>query len=288
MDKKTIVQLKKRCPLLFALVVKSSFLTRIISNLDYFNYIYCLMRDRPYFGAFRLAGQTWEERKPWMRQMIAEYVRREPGRYIHLLEIGSWAGNSAVIWAEAIKASGAQATVLCVDAWEPYMQESDHDRTNVATRLMNDDLRRGRIFKLFLYNVTAAGHGDTIFPFKGRSNQILPHLHAGIFDIAYIDGDHRYSQLMVDLNHCARCLRDGGILCGDDLDVSGDGIDYPRAYQYRECNVIVDAQTKKVIHPGVCAAFADFFGKEALRQLPNYNGFWAMRKHAGRWEAVQL
>jgi hypothetical protein len=38
-----------------------------------------------------------------------------------VLEVGSWAGESAILWSTAIKEfNGGQGLVICLDSWEPY------------------------------------------------------------------------------------------------------------------------------------------------------------------------
>ena len=119
MDKKTVATLKKNFPGLFSRVVKSFFLSRAVMELDRGRYLYCLLRKKPYFGTIALAGQTWEERKSYMRRLVEQEIKNKGKRDFRLLEIGSWAGNSAVLWADTIKANQCNGTVLCVDSWEP-------------------------------------------------------------------------------------------------------------------------------------------------------------------------
>ncbi len=284
MDKKTIAWLKTTFPGVFNIVVKSPFITRLILEFDRCRYIQCRMLNKPYFGTICLAGQTWEERKPWMIKLIVEESKRRQGNHFSLLEVGSWAGNSAVLWAEAIKANNSQATVLCIDAWEPYMDVKDFDQTNVATQLMNEDLAKGKIFKLFLHNIKAAGHADIIFPFKGSSNQLLPRLEKESFEIIYLDGDHRYQQFTQNLLNASRILKLGGVICGDDLDLTIEQIDQAYAIKNREVNVIVDPLTQQVFHPGITLACHDFF----KMPITSYHGFWALRKTLTGWEQVVL
>ena len=45
------------------------------------------------------------------------------------------------------------------------------------------------------------------------------------FDIAFIDGDHAYTAVLRDLQAACELIRDGGILCGDDLELQIAEID---------------------------------------------------------------
>ena len=96
--------------------------------------------------------------------------------------------------------------VLCVDPWEPYIKEGQ-EKINSATILMNKSLKKGTIFKLFLHNVRTSHHSDMICPFKGYSDRVLPLLQEKSFDMVYIDGDHRYSEVKKDLYHAVRLIQ---------------------------------------------------------------------------------
>ena len=284
MDKKTIAFLKNKFPRLFLWITKSPFLAWIASELDRGRYIYCMAIKKPYFGTVFLAGQTWQERKSSMIQLIKEEIKRSGRTYFSVLEIGSWAGDSAVLWADTIKSSGCKGMVLCVDPWEPYIRNKECEKTNAATIVMDHALRKGKVFNLFLHNIEASNHMDIIYPIKGFSNRILPLLHQASFDMIYIDGDHSYSGIKSDLAHSTGILREGGILCGDDFDISIHDVDRDFAEKYKEVNAVVDPKTKEVYHPGVCLAVSEFFGAEPSC----YNGFWVMRKAKTQWEEVSL
>ncbi|MBF0503760.1 MAG: class I SAM-dependent methyltransferase [Candidatus Omnitrophica bacterium] len=281
MDKKTVVFFKKNFPGLFAWVVRSPWLAEIVSELDRVRYIYCLMSQKPYFGTVALAGQTWEERKPYMRRLLQKEIKDK--EYFYLLEIGSWAGDSAVLWADTIKFAGKKGMVLCVDPWEPYIDEQQ-EKVNSATIIMNKALKRGSVFKLFLHNIQTSHHSDVICPLKGYSERVLPLLRRGIFNMVYIDGDHSYSGIKKDLYNAAKLIGEGGIIAGDDFDGSLVNIDRDYAEEHKEVNMVVDPKTKQTYHPGVCLAVSEFFGTD----ISSYCGFWAMRKVGDQWHKVKI
>jgi len=281
MDKKTIVFFKTKFPWLFTMVARSSWLAEIVLELDRARYVYCLITKKPYFGTVVLAAQTWEERKPYMRRIVEQETQNKNEFY--LLEIGSWAGNSAVLWADAIKSSGCKGMVLCIDPWKPYIKEQQ-EKVNSATIIMNKALKKGSVFKLFLHNIQTSHYSDMIFPFKGCSDRVLPLLREKSFDMAYIDGDHSYSGIKKDLHNVVRLIGDGGIVCGDDFDINVLEIDRDYAEENKEVNVVIDPKTKRAYHPGVCLAVSEFFGTD----ISNYCGFWAMRRTGNQWQKVTL
>jgi predicted O-methyltransferase YrrM len=281
MDKKTIRFLKNKYPKLFEVVARSPLLSKFATELDRARYVYCMLVKKPYFGTVALAGQTWEERKPYMRRIVQQEMQDK--KNFSLLEIGSWVGNSAVLWADTIKSAGGQGLVVCVDPWQPYFKE-DQEKVHSASIIMNKALKKDRVFKLFLHNIKASGHSDIIFPFKGSSSLILPLLEEKSFDMAYVDGDHSYSSLKKDLHNAARVVSEGGIIAGDDFDMTLDQIDKDYAQEHREVNCVIDPKTKQLYHPGVCLAVSEFFEMDVSR----YCGFWAMRKAGAQWQKVRI
>ena len=69
-----------------------------------------------------MAGQTWEERKPYMENLVKREMLNGKKEDFRLLEVGSWAGNSVLIWAEAMKSIGKKGEIVCVDPWVPYIK----------------------------------------------------------------------------------------------------------------------------------------------------------------------
>jgi len=285
MDKKTISYMKKNYPKLFYFVTKSYFAVRLISELDRFRYIRCMLSKKPYLGALMMAAQTWEERKPFMRQLVKSEIQLKGGSGNYaILEIGSWAGNSAILWAESIKEfDTVKGLVVCVDPWEPYVTDANVG-INVAPVIMNKALKKNKIYNLFLHNIKATHNDGIVKPYKGFSDQVLPTLREGLFDLGYVDGSHYYTNIMRDLNNTQKLIRDGGILCGDDLELKKNEVDIENAEKSKERDAIIDTRTKREFHPGVCLAVADFFGGE----VSCYEGFWAMRKKGNSWERVVI
>ena len=50
-------------------------------------------------------------------------------------------------------------------------------------------------------------------------NYLIKKLYKNNFDLIYPDGDHSYHGVSVDIDNCCSLVRDGGILCGDDLEI---------------------------------------------------------------------
>jgi predicted O-methyltransferase YrrM len=223
------------------------------------------------------------ERHQYFLPTVIEVARWREGPALDVLEIGSWAGASAVTWAMALREAGASGTVTCVDPWLPYFDvEAEHDR---HYRDMNDAARDGLIAQLFEHNIRCAGVADMIRQRRGYSQNVLPELPSGQFDIVYIDGSHRFEDVRFDIQQAKRLLRGGGTICGDDLErqsseVSADELSQAiaggRDYVYSEAS-------RSHYHPGVTGAV----GRE-FESVGVWDGFWAVRKHGEKWVVPDL
>jgi hypothetical protein len=77
---------------------------------------------RPYFGPYMASRQLSPTRASFMRQLMQK-ICSERGSLL-MLEIGSWAGENAILWAEVAKQTLAmkhrQPPSIMVDPWTPY------------------------------------------------------------------------------------------------------------------------------------------------------------------------
>jgi len=70
---------------------------------------------------------------------------------------------------------------------------------------------------MFDANVIRTGWADRVRKITGRSEDVLPTLEAGSFDVIYIDGAHEAKAVIQDAIHAHRLLAPGGFLLFDDL-----------------------------------------------------------------------
>jgi len=241
-----------------------------------------------YFGEHLGARQGVLQRHFFMHRLACDEVRRRDSHPFQVLEVGSYAGASAITWALAIK-RGEDRTgqVLCIDPWRNYLSEEDIETsaTPDVLRDMAQALESGQVFSLFDHNVRAAQVADIVRPLRGRFSDIASSTAPESCDIVYIDANHKYPAVLADLQCAARLVRTEGILCGDDLEVQWPFLDKEFCGSRISCDLVVDPRTKQFVHPGVSKAVWDFFGT----RVSAWNGFWAMRKKAdGTWEEVAL
>jgi predicted O-methyltransferase YrrM len=252
------------------------------NRFSYLKYLWCRLTQQVYFGPYLAATQGKSIRHFYMQEMIREFCKKHNESLI-VLELGSWAGGSAITWAEAIKRYCVnRGKVICIDPWVDYIDSSKNKEW--AHKTMKKAFKNDRIYKLFFYNIFVSKHSDIVSAMRGTADDILPLLNAGSFDLIFIDANHAYEFVYADIKNFAPLLREGGILCGDDLELQYSEVDEVTITQMKDQDVIVDPLTKKRYHPGVSLAVYHFFKTD----VSAWNGFWAMKKSSDRWEKISL
>jgi predicted O-methyltransferase YrrM len=240
-----------------------------------------LLSGKPYFGLALRAMQGVPERHMYFLPVVSSVVSglaRHPGGTVEILEIGSWAGGSAITWALALRQTGAAGKVTCVDPWEPYFN-TDED-TDKHYRHMNAAARAGLISGLFEHNIRSAGVAEIVRVRRGASRSLLPGLRAGSFDVVYIDGSHLFEDVRFDIQEAKRLLRNGGIVCGDDLELETTSLpeDELRNAIAQNRDFVYSETVRSHYHPGVTRAVAEGFPAVGV-----WNGFWAVRRSGTEW-----
>jgi predicted O-methyltransferase YrrM len=242
-----------------------------------------LLRGEPYFGGDLAAYQGGIDRKMCLIALLNRVIDESGGRPVRVLEVGSWAGGSAVTWALGIKRRGVPGSVLCVDHWQPYFDLSMNTAAHYAE--MKRAAATGDIYRLFLHNLRAMGVDDIVDHVKGRAEDILPTLESNGYDLVFLDGSHSYEAVRTDISNAKRLLREGGILCGDDLELRQNEVDQPEHRLAIANNVDFTANSRTGIsyHPGVTEAVAEAFG-----DVSEQHGVWCVAKCQDVWKPVEF
>jgi len=240
-------------------------------------------KDEFYFPEDAAAIQGRVIRHPWMTSAIGQMMRLQ--RPLQILEIGSWAGHSCVTWCEALaRYAVPRSQLLCVDAWLPYISERDKRSDKRVYRRMDQYLRDNTILPLFIHNaeVSTRRFGVDVSLFRGKSNFVLTLLRHASFDLVYIDGSHYHDDVVADIENSKGLVREGGLLCGDDLEAQVAEVPTEALTAEREADII---QIEGVgnLHPGVSLAVAETLGRVSVE-----NGFWFMRRIGARFEPLTL
>jgi len=230
-------------------------------------------------------AKHWVKRRNGILRSFVAFVVGERARQpIHILEVGSMTGESAIVWHQALRDhNDGLGRIVCIDPWTAY-----EGKAGVGQQLDNDQNRQlasGEAFAEFQRNIAEAGAADSIEIRRGFSDDVLPTLAPGSFDIVYIDGDHSYAQVRKDLAHAEPLVRDGGLLCGDDLEVLFSQCNQALCLKWAELGAeyVRDPATGLGFHPGVTLAVARQFG-----EVSRWGLTWAVQRRGDDWAKVAL
>jgi len=233
-------------------------------------------RNKPYFGRRLSAFQSPPVRYALMAALTRYALRgKHAGR---VLEIGSWAGASAITFGSALQELGiSDGEIVCVDPWEKYFADED---TSLHYRSMNAATVTGEIQNLFHHNVKACGLEGMMHIRKAYSREALPEMENDSFDLVYIDGSHKKNEVLYDLQQAKRLVKSGGLICGDDLELLKSEID-PNAHQMaleKDLDFVADLRSGIKYHPGVTEAIAAIFNGVWQK-----HGFWCVERSGEQW-----
>ena len=110
-----------------------------------------------------------------------------------MVEIGSFAGESAQIFAE----SGKFNNIYCVDTWQN--ESKTEKRFDAISQIYHPIIKK----------------------YKGRSNSVVNKFSDGFFDFVYIDADHSYESTLSDITNWRKKIKQNGIIAGHDFHLDG-------------------------------------------------------------------
>ncbi len=121
--------------------------------------------------------------------------------------------------------------------------------------------------------------------YQTESDVALKKLVGRQFDLIFIDGNHAYRQVKSDIENALLLVRDGGILCGDDLEVLFEECNKTLAVKWSQMGAeyVFEPATRIWFHPGVTVAVAGIFDEVGRR-----GAAWAVKKSGDRWLPVEF
>lgn len=242
----------------------------------------CLLRGESYFGPEMSAMQGPPLRHgfflPTAKMVCGKF--KEP---IRILEIGSWAGASAITWVKAFLELGRPVTIDCVDTWAPYFDINLEKHEHYLQ--MNEAAESDDIYKLFLHNIRAEKIDAYVNIHRGRSHEILSKLDAESYHLIYIDASHLYLDVQSDVRWAKRLILDGGIICGDDLEIQANQVSSQELHNAVKSGIDFTsvASGGSSFHPGVTLAISEEFGL-----VSSWQGYWAVSREAGKSQPIVL
>jgi predicted O-methyltransferase YrrM len=206
------------------------------------------LNNRPMFAGIYGALST-PIRQIYMMGAVWKLAQSLPGSQQKILEIGSWAGLSSLTLAWALDYFAGGGKIHCIDPWLPYVDKSvNHE---AFYELQEEAILSGDAYKVFLHNTQFAPASVKVTHTQGTSLEVLPTLPDCEFTLVYIDGDHAYKSVLHDIKQSSRLIADGGIMCGDDLEVQA--IDcHPNLLELdASLDYVEDTDAGISFHPGV-------------------------------------
>lgn len=240
-----------------------------------------LFGDIPFFGGASVGLQG----NPVRHAAMIGTVHQLSGTTAapRILEIGSWVGFSTLTWAAAlIRFFGGNGTIVCVDPWIDYISEEDAAAGH-GYDAMKAFARTGLGYDLFRHNVSVLPRPEMVIAMRGSSHDILPLLAPDSFDIVFIDGSHAYADVARDIAGARRVVRDGGFVCGDDLELRHDACDPALLARNDLRDWVEDPRTGRYFHPGVTRAVG-----EAFDAVTAHYGYWVVRRQGDGFAPVDL
>jgi hypothetical protein len=245
--------------------------------MSYQNILKTISPDKPIFD-LKYAILSAPVRHCFMIGTIWLLKKNNPNiKKINILEIGSWLGASALSFAQGLKEyNNSEGYITCVDAWLPFFDEekNNDDVHKNMQALLGSDIA----YNIFNHNIATIAKSITCQHLRGNSENILPMLKKEQFDIIFIDADHTYEPVKRDILNSIPLLKDGGIICGDDLNLQMFECDNDLAKKSGDIDFIKDPKTGRNFHPGVTLAVDEIFGK-----VSQHGGFWAIQKQGNDW-----
>ena len=133
----------------------------------------------------------------------------------HVLEIGTWMGKSACIFAGACLAVAPQTRVFCVD---PFTMMGSASQEEYHRRLLG---KSAGTFYQFQRNASRLGFLSQVVPLATTSDRALPHLPDGL-RLVFVDARHDYEGVKTDVELALPKLRPGGVLALHDVTIYED------------------------------------------------------------------
>lgn len=172
-------------------------------------------------------------------------------------EVGSWKGMSTSVLAKTVKPFNGK--VFAIDHWQGSDGVPEHKQAET-----ND------MFSTFRYNMKTLGVLDIIYPMIMDSATASLIFADNSLDMIFIDADHRYSYVKVDIEMWLPKMKVGGIIAGHDCEEKYTNFgEYTKTInEHLEEDLIIG-----LCHPGVVKALYDIFGDD-YNIVPDSSMWW--------------
>lgn len=137
------------------------------------------------------------------------YLERLSSRRVLAIEIGAFKGRST-----AVIANNIVGAVYSIDIWDTRMY---HESMLLGDGVHWDECLA---YRVFLQNMRRLNLAHKVIPMIGNSHWLERYFKPKSVDLIYIDGDHAEHMVLRDIQLYLPKLASGGVMCGDDYDMS--------------------------------------------------------------------
>jgi predicted O-methyltransferase YrrM len=153
---------------------------------------------------------NWFAGKIPLFQAATRHLAGKPD--IAALEVGTFEGRCAC-WLLQHVLTHDTAKLTCIDPFE-WNTSFEHELSQAGHLQKFDERFSPEV--LFDENIRALGAQHKVRKMKGRSRDLLPQLPQHAFDLIYIDGSHRSTDVLSDAVLSWELLKPGGVMIFDD------------------------------------------------------------------------
>lgn len=179
----------------------------------------------------------------------------------YFAEVGSWTGRSTAVLAKYVKER--KGGLYAVDWF----------LGNPGTRLAELIKAGVNVKNIFEANMRELGVWDVIHLIETTGTEASQQIRKETLDLVFLDADHRYHEVLEDLNMWYPKIRNGGIFCGHDCEMTLEEAEN----QKKLTPHFKDVDYENGIHPGVIAAVFKRFKNVHIE-----NGIWWTVKNKER------
>lgn len=149
----------------------------------------------------------------WMDIHELEWLAEHASKSYNVIEVGSWKGRSSMAL------STCKGVLYCIDHWKGSPNSKAYDKE--LLRLGSDGIR-----EKFIENMFQELSDKKVSVWCGDSVEMLGILiKLGVkADMVFIDGDHTYPCVKMDILYGKKMLNPGGLLSGHDYSCVDPGV----------------------------------------------------------------
>lgn len=141
-----------------------------------------------------------------------------------IAELGVLWGRSTAYMCQCLKDMNKNVTFYCVDLWDSVGVPQFNEENNEALiRNIGSDYTEkikkdpNVMYKKFLHNMKLSNSLHYITPIKLSTTEAHEYIADGELSFCFIDADHTYEGVLLDIKNWRKKIMKGGILAGHDF-----------------------------------------------------------------------